>query len=175
MQKSSNMTNSRCVARDTGVPIFGLETNMTAAKDMTCACASQVFTALRWFQYYLRMVDWRWLHSCQVWELRAQGCAMLVNFDGSGEKSGARLVVGLMRLSWLIIGRKFKLRFKEDYEKCLRDQEKYFPNHLRCHITAEFTSQNLHRCIFWHYPGVSPTGTLTQPSALSRWYRIEEL
>jgi len=84
----------RCVARDTGVPIFGLETNMTAAKDMTCACASQ------------------------VWELRAQGCAMLVNFDGSGEKSGAR--------------------FKEDYEKCLHEEEKYFPNHLRCQPNGNF-------------------------------------
>ena len=43
------MLPKRCVAKDTGVPIFGLETNMTAAKDMTCACASQVLEALRNF------------------------------------------------------------------------------------------------------------------------------
>jgi len=84
----------RCVAKDTGVPIFGLETNMTAAKDMTCACASQ------------------------VWELRAQGCAMLVKYDGSGEAS--------------------RKRFKEDYERCMADQEKYFPSHLRCQPNGNF-------------------------------------
>ena len=43
------MLPKRCVAKDTGVPIFGLETNMTAAKDMTCACAAQVLEALRNF------------------------------------------------------------------------------------------------------------------------------
>jgi len=85
----------RCVAKDTGVPIFGLETNMTAAKDMTCACASQ------------------------VWELKAQGCAMQVNYDGSGEAS--------------------RKRFKEAYEACLNDPEdKYFPNHLRCQPNGNF-------------------------------------
>ena len=90
--------------------------------------------------------DQRWWHSCQVWELRAQGCAMLVNFDGSGEKSSARWVdlQMMMTFSWLIFDRKFKFRFKEDYEKCLREQEKYFPNHLRYYIASEFTSHNLH-------------------------------
>jgi len=85
----------RCVAKDTGVPIFGLETNMTAAKDMSCACASQ------------------------VWELKAQGCAMQVNYDGSGEAS--------------------RKKFQEDYEACLNDpEEKYFPNHLRCQPNGNF-------------------------------------
>ena len=46
------MCHKRCVAKDTGVPIFGLETNMTAAKDMTCACASQVFNHLNHFRIY---------------------------------------------------------------------------------------------------------------------------
>ena len=32
----------RCVARETGEPVFGLETDVTAAQDMTCACATQV-------------------------------------------------------------------------------------------------------------------------------------
>ena len=39
---STESYSRRCVARDTGEPVFGLETDVTAAQDMTCACATQV-------------------------------------------------------------------------------------------------------------------------------------
>ena len=50
---------------------------------------------------------------------------------------GRRAVQGRLGWWYYLDHRKFKLRFKEAYEKCLREQEKYFPNHLRCHITAD--------------------------------------
>jgi len=103
----------RCVAKDTGVPIFGLETNMTAAENMTCACASQ------------------------VWELKAHGCAMLVNYDGAGSDGS---------------GTAGRARFKQEYEDCLKKPEQYFPKHLRCQPNGNFdTAQCIEQTKLGHY------------------------
>ena len=57
----------RCVEKNTGVPIFGLELNMTVAKsEMTCGCAREVE------------------------ELREMACSMKVKYDGPESDSIAR-------------------------------------------------------------------------------------
>ena len=48
----------RCVSKESGQPIFGLETNMTAVDSMTCGCARQAET------------------------LKELGCDMAVKFEG---------------------------------------------------------------------------------------------
>ena len=65
MTKRQIKPDYRCVAKDTGVPIFGLETNMTAAKDMTCACASQVLAAtiMITMMTMTMMMCWRFLEG----------------------------------------------------------------------------------------------------------------
>ena len=56
----------RCVSKEDGTPIFGLETNITAVDSMTCGCARQAET------------------------LRQLGCDMAVEFEGEGKESMAR-------------------------------------------------------------------------------------
>ena len=62
-----DLTIIRCVDKKTGVPIFGLEQNMTVARlEMSCGCARQVE------------------------ELREMSCNMKVKYDGPESDSIAR-------------------------------------------------------------------------------------